>query len=87
VDIYAMGHLIKAACHGLEGRLAQKANALAALCLANDRDDRPRSGGALADAINTVLIDDGRQTDAELLHDQLSPWWCCASSQQPPALP
>lgn len=65
VDVYAMGQLIKAACHGLEGRLAQDATSLAALCLADDRDDRPRSGGALADAINTVLIDDSRQTDAE----------------------
>ena len=65
VDVYAIGHLLKAACEGLEGRLVQQSAHLAARCLAEDRDERPRSGGALADAINTLLVDDTRQTDAE----------------------
>jgi hypothetical protein len=65
VDVYAVGHLLHTACHGLEGRLAQQANSLAMQCLAEDRDERPRSGGVIADAINALIADAGQQAEAE----------------------
>lgn len=64
-DVYAVGQLLAAASKGLEGPLAMQAGHLAQHCLQADRDARPRSGGALADAIRVALAGDQQQHDLE----------------------
>lgn len=65
VDVYAVGQLLRSGCQGLEGPLARQTMHLAQQCLAADRDERPRSGGALADAIGSIVSTDARDEDLE----------------------
>ncbi|MCH2136534.1 MAG: hypothetical protein MK101_08125 [Phycisphaerales bacterium] len=63
VDIWAIGQMMQAAARGLEGPLAQQTSKLAERCLAGDRNARPRSGGALSDAIDRMLQEDSMQDE------------------------
>ena len=58
VDVHAVGTLLKCACGSLEGPLARQVGALADHCLAADRNERPRSGGVLADALRSLVQTD-----------------------------
>jgi hypothetical protein len=58
VDVHAVGALLKCVCGSLEGPLARHTGALADHCLAADRNERPRSGGVLADALRSLIQTD-----------------------------
>lgn len=65
VDIYAVGQLLEGTCGSLEGRLPQQVRTLVDRCLSPDRDERPRSGGAMADALRDLLHDEQRAVEQE----------------------
>jgi len=65
VDIYAIGQLLEGTCGSLEGRLPHQVRGLVERCLSPDRDERPRSGGAMADALRGLLQDEQHAVEQE----------------------
>ncbi|MCH2138360.1 MAG: hypothetical protein MK074_04845 [Phycisphaerales bacterium] len=58
VDVFAVGQLLQHACDGLDHPLGIAAASLAQSCMAADRNERPRGGGELADALRRISTDD-----------------------------
>ena len=65
VDVFAVGQLLESACGTLDGRLAGRTRRLVDRCLSNDRDNRPRSGGALADELRALLHEEQAATEQD----------------------